>query len=153
MFLIDEPWIHWESRLFVNGSVYLFRLKCFRNYYNLTFYILVRFCAKNMVEENRTDFGQVDIVDDDNMIRLPRQRIVDMYKNAMSRVRVLEAKANEGTIFSLRYAKCIQKNYILTFLFTYLIRKSDKQLIYILRLFIYYNTNLWFCCYSSLTAN
>lgn len=95
-----------------------------------------------MVEENRTDFGQVDIVDDDNMIRLPRQRIVDMYKNAMSRVRVLEAKANEGTIFSLRYAKCIQKNYILTFLFTYLIRKSDKQLIYILRLFIYYNTNL-----------
>jgi len=51
-----------------------------------------------MVEENRTDFGQVDIVDDDNMIRLPRQRIVDMYKNAMSRVRVLEAKANEGTI-------------------------------------------------------
>jgi len=103
---------------------------------------LVRFCAKNMVEENRTDFGQVDIIDDDNMIRLPRQRIVDMYKNAMSRVRVLEAKANEGTIFSLRYAKCIQKNYILTFLFTYLIRKSDKQLIYILRLFIYYNTNL-----------
>jgi hypothetical protein len=62
-----------------------------------------------MVEENRTDFGQVDIVDDDNMIRLPRQRIVDMYKNAMSRVRVLEAKANEGTIFSLRFAKCIQK--------------------------------------------
>lgn len=103
---------------------------------------MVRFCAKNMAEENRTDFGQVDIVDDDNMIRLPRQRIVDMYKNAMSRVRVLEAKANEGTIFSLRYAKCIQKNYILTFLFTYLIRKSDKQLIYILRLFIYYNTNL-----------
>lgn len=50
----------------------------------------------------RTGFGQVDIVDDDNMVRLPRQRIVDMYKNAMSRVRVLEAKANEGTIFSLR---------------------------------------------------
>jgi len=83
-----------------------------------------------MVEENRTGFGQVDIVDDDNMVRLPRQRIVDMYKNAMSRVRVLEAKANEGTIFSLRYAKCIE-NYIFTFLFTYLIRKSDKQLIYI----------------------
>jgi len=62
-----------------------------------------------MVEENRTGFGQVDIVDDDNMVRLPRQRIVDMYKNAMSRVRVLEAKANEGTIFSLRYVKCIQK--------------------------------------------
>ncbi|XP_025208780.1 pre-mRNA-splicing regulator female-lethal(2)D-like isoform X1 [Melanaphis sacchari] len=51
-----------------------------------------------MVEENRTGFGQVDIVDDDNMIRLPRQRIVDMYKNAMSRVRVLEAKANEATM-------------------------------------------------------
>lgn len=55
-----------------------------------------------MVDENRTGFGQVDIVDDDNMVRLPRQRIVDMYKNAMSRVRVLEAKAHEGTIFSLR---------------------------------------------------
>lgn len=54
-----------------------------------------------MVEEYRTGFGQVEIVDDDNMVRLPRQRIVDMYKNAMSRVRVLEAKANEGTIFSL----------------------------------------------------
>ncbi|XP_015370775.1 PREDICTED: pre-mRNA-splicing regulator female-lethal(2)D [Diuraphis noxia] len=51
-----------------------------------------------MVEENRTGFGQVDIVDDDNMVRLPRQRIVDMYKNAMSRVRVLEAKANEASI-------------------------------------------------------
>jgi len=54
-----------------------------------------------MDEDCRTGFGQVDIVDDDNMVRLPRQRIVDMYKNAMSRVRVLEAKANEGTIFSL----------------------------------------------------
>ncbi|KAL5232852.1 hypothetical protein ACI65C_000262 [Semiaphis heraclei] len=53
-----------------------------------------------MVEENRTGFGQMDIVDDDNMVRLPRQRIVDMYKNAMSRVRVLEAKANED-IFDL----------------------------------------------------
>lgn len=51
-----------------------------------------------MVEEYRTGFRQADIVDDDNMVRLPRQRIVDMYKNAMSRVRVLEAKANEGTI-------------------------------------------------------
>lgn len=83
-----------------------------------------------MVEEYRTGFGQADIVDDDNMVRLPRQRIVDMYKNAMSRVRVLEAKANEGTIFSLRFANCIQKNYISSFLFTYLIRKSDKDLTY-----------------------
>jgi len=57
-----------------------------------------------MVEEYRTGHGQVDIVDDDNMVRLPRQRIVDMYKNAMSRVRVLEAKANEGTVFSLQNA-------------------------------------------------
>jgi len=70
-----------------------------------------------MVEENRTGFGQVDIVDDDNMVRLPRQRIVDMYKNAMSRVRVLEAKANEGTIFSLRYAKCIQKLHFRIFIY------------------------------------
>lgn len=61
-----------------------------------------------MVEDYRTGFGQMDIVDDDNMVRLPRQRIVDMYKNAMSRVRVLEAKANEGTIFSLRFVNCIQ---------------------------------------------
>lgn len=58
----------------------------------------------------RTGFGQVDIVDDDNMVRLPRQRIVDLYKNAMSRVRVLEAKANEGTIFSLR---TVYKHYII----------------------------------------
>jgi len=70
-----------------------------------------------MVEENRTGFGQVDIVDDDNMVRLPRQRIVDMYKNAMSRVRVLEAKANEGTIFSLRYAKCIQNLHFRIFIY------------------------------------
>lgn len=71
-----------------------------------------------MVEGYRTGFGQMDIVDDDNMVRLPRQRIVDMYKNAMSRVRVLEAKANEGTIFSLRFAICIQKilhNFILIY--------------------------------------
>lgn len=57
-----------------------------------------------MDDGSRTGFGQVDIVDDENMVRLPRQRIIDMYKNAMSRVRVLEAKANEGTIFSLRTA-------------------------------------------------
>lgn len=57
-----------------------------------------------MVEEYRKGHGQVDIVDDDNMVRLPRQRIVDMYKNAMSRVRVLEAKANEGTVFSSQIA-------------------------------------------------
>jgi len=54
-----------------------------------------------MDEDSRTGFRPGDIIDDDNMVRLPRQRIVDMYKNAMSRVRVLEAKANEGTIFSL----------------------------------------------------
>jgi len=53
-----------------------------------------------MNEDSRTGIGQVDIVDDDNMVRLPRQRIVDMYKNAMSRVRVLEAKANEATVCS-----------------------------------------------------
>jgi len=57
-----------------------------------------------MVEEYRTGFGQMELVDDDNMVRLPRQRIVDMYKSAMSRLRVLEAKANEGTIFSFRTA-------------------------------------------------
>lgn len=77
-----------------------------------------------MVDENRTDFGQVDIVDDDNMVRLPRQRIVDMYKKAMSRVRVLEAKANEGTIFSLRIAyKKITLFY--SYSRTKFIRKSD----------------------------
>lgn len=69
-----------------------------------------------MVEEyRRTKFGQVDIVDDDNMVRLPRQRIVDMYKNAMSRVRVLEAKANEGTIL---IANSIHKINFSSFIFT-----------------------------------
>lgn len=73
----------------------------------------MRFCAKKMVEEYRTGHGQVDIVDDDNMVRLPRQRIVDMYKNAMSRVRVLEAKANEGTVFSLHNAFKNFHNFVL----------------------------------------
>lgn len=85
-----------------------------------------------MVEENRTGFGQVDIVDDDNMVRLPRQRIVDMYKNAMSRVRVLEAKANEGTIFSLRYANRIRKIY--KFLYFYLHTCYEKVISINLRL-------------------
>lgn len=73
-----------------------------------------------MVDENRTGFGHVDIVDDDNMVRLPRQRIVDMYKNAMSRVRVLEAKANEGTI---SLCECHTQVYII-YSRTELIRKS-----------------------------
>ncbi|XP_050535749.1 pre-mRNA-splicing regulator female-lethal(2)D [Daktulosphaira vitifoliae] len=62
-----------------------------------------------MVEECRTGFGQMDNIDDDNMVRLPRQRIVDMYKNAMSRVRVLEAKANEATICSRCSNRCDKK--------------------------------------------
>lgn len=50
-----------------------------------------------MAKDNRICLGYVDKVEDDNMIRYPRQRIVDMYKNAMSRVHFLEAKAKEGT--------------------------------------------------------
>lgn len=50
-----------------------------------------------MSEKNRIVLVQAD--EDDNMIRYPRQRIVDMYKIALSRIRVLEAKAKEGTIF------------------------------------------------------
>lgn len=109
--------------LLMNVFLIVSFLKCSNSSSTNTVNFGAIFLCENMVEEyRRTGFGQVDIVDDDNMVRLPRQRIVDMYKNAMSRVRVLEAKTNEGTIL---IANCILKIYFISFICTNLLRKSD----------------------------
>ncbi|VVC30849.1 Hypothetical protein CINCED_3A010078 [Cinara cedri] len=53
-----------------------------------------------MVEDKLTRICYMDNIEEDNMIRYPRQRIVDMYKKAMARIRDLETKTKEVSICS-----------------------------------------------------
>lgn len=45
---------------------------------------------------------RMDIIHDDNdFLRMPRQFLIDLYKNAVAHIGQLEAKADQGTIFLL----------------------------------------------------
>ncbi|XP_025420474.1 pre-mRNA-splicing regulator WTAP-like isoform X2 [Sipha flava] len=51
-----------------------------------------------MDDQHRSGSARIDVIDEENLVQFPRQHLIKLYKDAVARIRFLEAKANKVKI-------------------------------------------------------